>query len=70
MTEKPDYVAMNGPKFLAACRDDAMKWAEAFCQIKKARGWTLDEIDEGLMVGWFANAIENACILRKVNAEH
>lgn len=33
---------------------DARKWAEAFCGIFKDRR---DEIDEELMLGWFANAI-------------
>lgn len=33
---------------------DAMKWAEQFC----ARFGT-DVTDEGLMLGWFANAIES-----------
>lgn len=40
--------------------DDAMKWAVAFCQAKERNGWSLDDIDQGLMVGWFANAIEVA----------
>jgi hypothetical protein len=48
--------------------DDAMAWAEAFCRTKRERGWSLDEIDEGLMVGWFANAIERACYARGSDA--
>jgi hypothetical protein len=52
-----DYTAMNGPELLAACRDDAAKWAAAFCQYAARQGLT---IDEGWMIGWFANAIEHS----------
>jgi hypothetical protein len=34
---------------------DAMEWAESFVAHKIANKWTIDDIDEGLMVGWFAN---------------
>ena len=34
---------------------DSMHWAEQFCEYKKRNKWSLDDIDEGLMVGWFAN---------------
>jgi len=37
--------------------NDAMLWATEFCNTKKKMGWTLEDIDEGLMVGWFANAM-------------
>lgn len=65
--EKPvvDYTKLNPAQFLAALDDDAMKWAEAFCQLKKSNGWALDDIDESLMVGWFANAIEKADMVRQ-----
>jgi hypothetical protein len=39
------------------CGDDAVKWAAAFQEI------VIDgpvEIDEELMIGWFANAIEES----------
>lgn len=36
---------------------DAAEWAKAFCQIKERQGWTLADIDEGLMTTWFANAL-------------
>ena len=36
---------------------DAVKWAEAFEEHKQRNGWTVDDIDEGLMLAWFANAI-------------
>lgn len=51
-----DYTTMNGPTLLATCRDDAAKWAAAFCQHAKKHG---HDIDEGWMIGWFANAIMN-----------
>ena len=44
--------------------DDAMVWAETFCEVV-GRGGVL--IDEGLMVGWFANAIETA---KRLDPEH
>lgn len=53
----PDYTAMNGPDLLAACRDNAVKWAAAFCQHAKKQG---HDIDQEWMVGWFANAIEHS----------
>jgi len=34
---------------------DAMAWAKSFVEHKEANGWTLEDIDEGLMVAWFAN---------------
>lgn len=37
--------------------NNAMTWAEEFVRIKKEKGWTLEDIEEGLMVAWFANAM-------------
>jgi hypothetical protein len=34
---------------------DAMVWATEFCKTAKENNWTMESIDEGLMVGWFAN---------------
>jgi len=34
---------------------DAVYWAEQFCQHCKDNDWSLDDIDEGLMMAWFAN---------------
>jgi len=49
---------MIDPSRIASeCLDDAEKWAEAFKQIVLDRGLI---IDEDLMIGWFANAIEVA----------
>ena len=36
---------------------DAQKWAKFFIKTKEDNNWTVDDIDEGLMIGWFANAI-------------
>lgn len=57
----PDYTLLDGPAFLEALGDDAMKWATAFCQTMHKQKW---EIDESLMVGWFANAIEHSSDVR------
>ncbi len=60
-----DYTAMNGPELLAACGDRANKWAAAFCQhAKKHHGL---DIDEDVMLGWFANAIEHSHDVRTGN---
>ena len=40
--------------------DDAMVWAEEFVALFKSGV----VVDEGLMVGWFANSIETARILQ------
>ena len=37
--------------------NDAMIWAKEFVKCKKKNVWTLKDIDEALMVGWFANAM-------------
>lgn len=37
--------------------DDASYWADWFVKTKNEQGWTLDDIDEGLMIAWFANAM-------------
>lgn len=50
-----DYKAMDGSDLIRECGTDAAKWAEAFMQHHEHRK---DEIDWALMVGWFANAIE------------
>ena len=55
-----DFLAMSDPDLLAYCGADASKWAEAFCRIKEARGWSAADINEGLMIGWFANVIEHS----------
>jgi hypothetical protein len=64
--EELDFTTMSGVDLLDYCRDDASKWAEAFCQIKQRQGWSADDIDEGLMACWFANAIEHSSDVRRL----
>lgn len=51
---EPDYTRLNSGELLTALGDDAAKWAAAFDQIV-VRGGV--QIDQGLMLGWFANAM-------------
>lgn len=51
---------------------DASLWAKAFVETKQKMGWTLDQIDEGLMLAWFANAMmrmHDHCETREEQAE-
>ena len=45
-------------QFLARVGTDARKWAEAFHQTALRLGYS--DMDEGWLIGWFANAIEAA----------
>ena len=36
---------------------DAVAWAKFFIESKVKNGWTIEQIDEELMRGWFANAM-------------
>lgn len=36
---------------------DAQVWAEEFMRYKEKNNWTLEDIDEGLMLSWFANCL-------------
>lgn len=58
---EPDYTKLQDHKLLEALADHADRWAAAFCQIAKRHGL---EVDEGWMVTWFANAIENSWTVR------
>lgn len=51
------YREMDTAEFHAAMGDDAQQWAKAFMEIVINGGV---EVDEALMSGWFANAIETA----------
>ena len=55
---KPDYTEMDGPALLNALGDDAAKWAAAFRQKAIKLGYS--DMDEGWLIAWFANAIENS----------
>ena len=48
---------MDTIKLLGSRTTDAMKWAETFVDCKIKNNWELKDINEGLMVGWFANAM-------------
>ena len=36
---------------------DASAWAKFFMETKAKNNWTIDQIDEELMLGWFSNAM-------------
>lgn len=62
MTDRPEYTLLG--------TDDAMIWAEEFCRIfyghmifpneRLVAVKTAPIVDEGTMVGWFANAMQTA----------
>jgi hypothetical protein len=58
---------MTDGELLAYMGDDAAKWASEFCKIARDLG---HDIDEGWMIGWFANAIEHSSHIRKIEAVH
>jgi len=37
--------------------NDAQAWAKEFVKCKRKNKWMLDDIDESLMIAWFANAM-------------
>jgi len=53
LSDPTDYVAMKDHELSEACGIDAKKWAEAFCQYAKMLYNV--ELDEGWVLGWFAN---------------
>ena len=57
-----DYTKMTASEMLQDVGDDAQKWAAAFCQTAEKLGH--HGIDEGWMIGWFANAIEQSTAVR------
>lgn len=61
----PDYTQLEGPAFLEALGDDAMKWAVAFKQMIDFNGLFISDITPDYMVGWFANAIEHSGDVRR-----
>jgi hypothetical protein len=46
---------MESGELLAHLGTDASKWAAEFCKIARDHG---HDLDEGWVIGWFANAIE------------
>lgn len=67
--EPIDYTQLDGPALLEACGDSGKRWARAFLQHlvhdKDVSGTLYEEIDEGWVMGWFANAIEHSYQLRQ-----
>jgi hypothetical protein len=63
---------MNGPELLEHCGMDAARWAAEFRKTAVQLGYS--DMDEGWLIGWFANAIMNTHdILLKVgpmNGDH
>lgn len=53
MTDEVDYTAMEGHEMYAAVGVDAQKWARAFNQHAVMLGYS--SMDEGWLIGWFAN---------------
>ena len=53
-----DYTALDSVTLLGTLRDDASKWAAAFRQTALRLGYS--DMDEGWLIGWLANAIENS----------
>ena len=47
-----NYTKLDGPELLNAMGTDGYKWAEAFHQFNPDAN-----VDEGVMLGWFCNAI-------------
>ena len=64
---EPDYTMMMDREMLAACGDDASKWAKAFRQTAIKLGYS--DMDEGWLIGWFANAIEYSADVRRWRSE-
>ena len=61
-----DYTSMKSNDIRNACEDNAAKWAAAFVQRAKVNPRL--PFDEGAMIGWFANAIETASVVRASRA--
>lgn len=57
-----DYAGLSAGKLVDTCGLDAAKWAAAFMQLVVGKETLAGKalIDEGLMIAWFANAIETA----------
>jgi len=63
-----DYTKLNGVDLVHECGDQATKWAKAFCQLNPKVN-----VDEDILMGWFANAIEHSHDIRTgtvINGDH
>ena len=65
MPEGPpvDPVKESDGDFLARVKDDAALWASEFRKAALRSGYS--DMDEGWLIGWFANAIENTEVVRR-----
>lgn len=54
---------MDAATLLDALGDDASRWAAAFRQTAIRLGYS--DMDEGWLIGWFANAIEHSSDVRE-----
>lgn len=57
---------MTAGEMLNYMGDDAAKWAAEFCKIARDHG---HHLDEGWVIGWFANAIEHSNDVRRWRRE-
>jgi hypothetical protein len=57
----------SGPDILARLGDDASKWAAEFRKMAIKLGYS--DMDEGWLIGWFANAIEHSSSIRTMHAK-
>lgn len=55
---QPSPGSVTDADVIALCGDDAAKWARAFVTMLRFNGGKVS-LDEGMMTGWFANAIES-----------
>jgi hypothetical protein len=62
-----DYTKLESHKMVEALGDDAAKWAAAFKQHAEKLGH--EGVDEGWLIGWFANAIEHSSDVRRWRRE-
>lgn len=58
-----DFTDMQSHALLSALGDDASRWATAFNQHAVKLGYS--KMDEGWLIGWFANAIEHSGDVRR-----
>ena len=56
---------MTAGEWLEHMGDDAQKWARGF--IEHAKSPNFDPLDEGLLIAWFANAIEYSTAIRRAH---
>lgn len=67
MAEEVDYTALDSAALLRELGDSGQKWAAAFNQHAQKLGYSV--MDEGWLIGWFANAIEHSSDVRRWRRE-